>query len=67
MESKTSGAGEALWSVKDVALYLRASKSWVYKAAEKKVIPSIRVGSLLRFDPSVIRDHFRNPATGRRS
>lgn len=62
MESRTSGAGEPLWSVKDVALYLRASKSWVYKAAEKKLIPSVRVGALLRFDPETIRDHFKNAA-----
>lgn len=56
MESRTSGAGEPLWSVKDVALYLRASKSWVYKAAERNAIPTVRIGSLLRFEPSAIRE-----------
>jgi len=57
MDEKTEGAGEALWDVRDVALYLRASKSWVYKAAEKGAIPSIRVGALLRFSPAAIREH----------
>lgn len=57
MYEKIAGTSESLWDVKDVALYLRASKSWVYKAAEKGAIPSIRVGALLRFSPSAIREH----------
>ena len=56
METKSSGVRQSLWSVGDVALYLRASRSWVYKAAAKGAIPSIRVGSLLRFDPDEIRE-----------
>ena len=47
---------EVLWDVRDVARYLRASRSWVYKAAEKGAIPSIRVGVMLRFEPKAIRD-----------
>ena len=46
---------DQLWNVRDVARYLRASRSWVYKAAERNTIPAVRVGSLLRFDPSAIR------------
>jgi len=57
MDDKSAGPGEALWDVKDVARYLRASRSWTYKAAEKGLIPSIRVGALLRFSPSAIREH----------
>jgi excisionase family DNA binding protein len=42
--------------VNDVARYLRASKSWVYKAVEKNAIPAVRIGSLLRFEPRAIRE-----------
>ena len=38
-----------LWDVRDVAQYLKASVSWVYKAAERRELPCIRVGGLLRF------------------
>ena len=44
-----------LWDVRDVALYLKASQSWVYKAAERRKLPCIRVGGLLRFDPAAVR------------
>src|SRR4051794_8472710 len=35
---------EALWDVRDVARFLKASVSWVYKAAERGELPCIRVG-----------------------
>ena len=44
-----------LWDVRDVAQYLKASVSWVYKAAERCELPCIRVGGLLRFDPAAVR------------
>ncbi len=47
---------EKLWDVKDVARYLRASRSWTYKAAASGAIPSIRIGAMLRFEPKAIRD-----------
>lgn len=50
-----SAAIEALWTVDDVAGYLRASKSYVYKAAEKGLLPCRRVGMLLRFVPGEVR------------
>jgi excisionase family DNA binding protein len=48
-------AQRTLWDVRDVAQYLKASVSWVYKAAERRELPSIRVGGLLRFDPGAVR------------
>jgi excisionase family DNA binding protein len=54
-EMKASGA-EPLWDVRDVARYLRTSRSWTYKAAERNIIPSVRIGSLLRFEPKAIRE-----------
>lgn len=44
-----------LWDVRDVAKYLKASVSWVYKASERRELPCIRVGGLLRFDPAAVR------------
>ncbi len=46
---------EPLWTVKDVANYLRVSVSLVYKKAEGGTIPCVRMGALLRFDPVAIR------------
>jgi excisionase family DNA binding protein len=48
-----------LWDAKDVAAFLKVSRSWVYRAVEANRIPSQRVlGSLLRFDPAEIRALF---------
>lgn len=55
-ETQASGT-EPLWDVKDLARYLHASRSWAYKAAERKIIPSVRIGSLLRFEPKAIREY----------
>jgi excisionase family DNA binding protein len=51
-----SGADfESLWTVNDVVKYLKASRSWVYQRAEAGIIPSIRIGGLLRFVPEEVR------------
>jgi excisionase family DNA binding protein len=44
-----------LWDARDVASYLKASRSWVYHQAEAGQLPSMRIGGLLRFDPEVIK------------
>jgi hypothetical protein len=46
---------DALWDARDVAEYFRASRSWVYHQAEAGLLPYVRVGGLLRFDPKTIR------------
>ncbi len=48
-------ATEGLWTVHDVAAYLKASVSYVYKAAERGELPCRRLGALLRFVPRDIR------------
>jgi excisionase family DNA binding protein len=48
-------AAETLWDVRDVAQYLKASVSWVYKAAERGDLPCLRLGGLLRFDARAVR------------
>ncbi len=46
---------EPLWTVNDVSCYLKASRSWVYQKAEAGLLPCLRVGGLLRFDPAVVQ------------
>jgi antitoxin HigA-1 len=36
------------------------SRSWVYHRAEAGLLPHLRVGGLLRFDPDVVRAFARN-------
>lgn len=58
MESKTKSVGdETLWDVENVARYLRASRSWVYKAVERGELPAVRVGGMLRFRPEDLRSY----------
>jgi len=49
------GAWESLWDANDVAAYLKASRSWVYQKAEAGLLPSLRIGGLLRFNPEAVR------------
>lgn len=58
---------DALWTVHDVARYLKASRSWVYHRAESGELPCLRVGGLLRFDPDAIRAFARGGAVGQRT
>ena len=46
-ESTTAPA--SLMTVEDVCAYLRVGKTWVYAAADKGTLPSVRAGKLLRF------------------
>lgn len=46
---------DGLWDANDVAEYLKVSRSWVYHRAEAGLLSCIRVGGLLRFNPSAIR------------
>lgn len=45
---------EQLWTVTDVAHFLKLSVKGVYGLAEQRVLPSIKVGGRLRFDPNDI-------------
>jgi excisionase family DNA binding protein len=56
MSAALSRPFEALWRVREVAEFLRVSTSWVYKAAERGDLPSVRLGANLRFLPESIRD-----------
>jgi excisionase family DNA binding protein len=47
----TSGGppSDTLWTVADVAEFLKVSRDWVYRRAASKDLPSRKVGSHLRF------------------
>ncbi len=45
----------ALRDVAWLAEFLGVSKSWVYQATASGVLPCVRIGALVRFDPTVIR------------
>jgi excisionase family DNA binding protein len=46
---------ETLWDARDVARYLKVSRSWVYQKAEAGLLPYLKVGGLVRFVPGRIR------------
>jgi excisionase family DNA binding protein len=50
---------EPLWTVKEVADFLRVSRSWVYHRVEAGELPCLRIGALLRFDPESVRAYAR--------
>jgi excisionase family DNA binding protein len=45
---------ETLWDARDVARYLKVSRSWVYQKAEAGLLPHLKVGGLVRFVPERI-------------
>lgn len=53
--SAAPAAPDPLWTAADVARFLNASQSYVYKAAEAGRLPCLRIGAMLRFDPARIR------------
>ena len=55
----------ALWTVADIAGFLRVSKSWVYQASTAGTLPCIHIGALLRFDPAGIREWARGESGGK--
>lgn len=54
-EPSSIAPADALWDVRDVAAYYKASRSWVYQQAESGTLPCLRVGGLLRFDPAAVK------------
>ena len=53
--SELEAERQGLWTTKEVAAFLRVSRSWVYHQAEAGLLPCLRVGSLLRYEPEAIR------------
>ena len=63
-EQATAAANDSLWDARDVARYLKASRSWVYQKAEGGQLPHIRIGGLLRFEPETVRSWARGTRPG---
>lgn len=51
-----------LWTVQEVASYLKVSKDWVYRHAAAGDLRSIKVGSHLRFPRGEVKDWLQKPA-----
>jgi excisionase family DNA binding protein len=51
---------EPLLTPLEVATWLRMSRVWVYKQAEKGLLPYRRVGEAIRFDPEEIRNYLQS-------
>jgi excisionase family DNA binding protein len=51
-------------TAEDVATYLRVSRSMVYKLAETALLPCLRIGTCLRFEPETVRQFARGEIRG---
>ena len=50
---------EQLWTVREVASFLRCSSSKVYRSAEVGHLPKLVIGGQLRFEPEAVRSYAR--------
>jgi excisionase family DNA binding protein len=58
------GRAEPLWTVHQLAVYLRMSDKGVYALSAKGDIPTLRAGNKLRFDPREINAWLRKGSPG---
>jgi excisionase family DNA binding protein len=68
MRSSEINANEALWTAREAAAFLKLGRNTVYEWAASGKLPSVRLGSRIRFLPSALRrwlavqvDLTRNP------
>lgn len=55
-ESISGNGAYSLWTVEDVAQYLRVAVQSVYRWVSQEKIPHLKVGGSLRFDPKEIQE-----------
>jgi excisionase family DNA binding protein len=55
---------DRLWGPAQAATFLGMSESWVYTAARSGVLPAIRLGRAVRFDPGALRAWVRGERAG---
>ena len=55
MRSSEINANEALWTVREAAAFLKLGRNTVYEWAASGKLPSLRLGSRVRFLPSALR------------
>ena len=46
---------EALWTVREAAAFLRLGRNTIYEWAASGKLPSVRLGSRIRFQPAALR------------
>ena len=46
---------EQLWTVREAADFLRLGRNAIYEMAKRGELPSVRIGSRVRFIPSEVR------------
>lgn len=56
---------DRLWGPAEAAAFLGMSESWVYTAARSGVLPAIRLGRAVRFDPATLRAWVRGERSGK--
>ena len=55
MAHEEARPAESLWTSRDVAAFLRIGRDAVHEMANNRDLPSLRVGSRIRFVPEEIR------------
>jgi excisionase family DNA binding protein len=55
MRSNELALNEPLWTVREAAAFLRLGRNTVYDWAATGKLPSLRLGSRIRFQPSALR------------
>jgi excisionase family DNA binding protein len=55
MRSSETSVNEGLWTVREAAAFLRLGRNTVYEWAASGKLPSLRLGSRIRFQPVALR------------
>jgi excisionase family DNA binding protein len=55
VDQNDDAGNEPLWSALDVARYLGVSRATIYNLANRRLLPVVRIGALLRFPPDAVR------------
>ena len=59
----TPSLDSGLWTARQVADFIKCSVSYVYKAAERDLLPTVHIGRMLRFRPEDVRAFVTRAAT----
>ncbi|MCC6810923.1 MAG: helix-turn-helix domain-containing protein [Deltaproteobacteria bacterium] len=58
--NEPTGEQFPLWDAQQVAKFMNVSRSWVYQRVEAGLIPHLRLGGLVRFEPEAIKKFVRH-------
>jgi excisionase family DNA binding protein len=56
MNELSTARPDALWTVRELAGFLKVSSNAVYKLVERRQVPHIRLNRKVLFDPQTIRN-----------